>query len=143
MTFNFNSGKYRQERAGFHWARAAAFLAMMAACTGAAHPGQQSANPADHGYLIPQANRMPDANDQMQMRDQQTKQQSFAAANIERKKQIGDDSAKLLKLATELKAEVEKSNKDTLSVGVIRKAEEIEKLAHNVKEKMKLTVGGS
>jgi hypothetical protein len=85
----------------------------------------------------------PDANAQMQMRDQQAKQQSFEAANIERKKQIVDDSTKLLKLATDLKAEVDKTDKDTLSLNVIRKAEEIEKLAHNVREKMKLTVGTS
>jgi hypothetical protein len=38
---------------------------------------------------------------------------------------------------------VDKTTKDTLSLSVIRKAGEIEKLAHNVKEKMKLTVGGS
>ena len=65
------------------------------------------------------------------------------AANLERKKQIADDSAKLLKLASDLKSEVDKTSKDTLSLGVIRKAEEIEKLAHNVKEKMKLTMGGN
>ncbi len=85
----------------------------------------------------------PDPNAQAQMRDQQSKQQNFAAANAERKKQIGDDSAKLLKLATDLKAEVDKTDKDTLSVNVIRKADEIERLAHMVKEKMKLSVGAS
>jgi len=84
----------------------------------------------------------PDANAQMEMRDQQTKKQSFVAANSERKKQIAEDSAKLLKLATDLKSEVDKTNKDTLSLNVIRKADEIERLAHSVKEKMKLTVGG-
>jgi hypothetical protein len=36
-----------------------------------------------------------------------------------------------------LKAQVDKSTKDTLSVDVIKKAEEIEKLAHSVKERMK------
>ena len=36
---------------------------------------------------------------------------------------------------------MDKTNKDTLSLGVIRKADEIERLAHNVKEKMKLSVG--
>jgi hypothetical protein len=45
----------------------------------------------------------------------------------------------LLKLATDLKTEVDKTTKDTLSLGVIRKADEIERLAHDVKEKMKLT----
>ena len=40
-------------------------------------------------------------------------------------------------LANELKSQVDKSNKDTLSLDVVRKADEIEKLAHSVKEKMK------
>jgi len=46
---------------------------------------------------------------------------------------------RLLKLATDLKAEVDKTTKDTLSLNVIRKADEIERLAHNVKGKMTLT----
>jgi hypothetical protein len=88
-------------------------------------------------------NQPPDAIAQMQMQDQQAKQQNYAQANAERKKQIADDSAKLLKLATDLKTEVDKTNKDTLSLSVIRKADEIERLAHSVKEKMKLTVGSN
>jgi hypothetical protein len=56
-----------------------------------------------------------------------------------RRKQIADDSANLLKMATDLKAEVDKSNKDTLSLSVIRKAEEIEKLAHSVRDRVKPT----
>jgi hypothetical protein len=91
----------------------------------------------------PEASRFPDPNDQMAMHDQQNKKGKVEAANQERKRQIADDSAKLLKLATDLKAEVDKTSKDTLSMGVIRKAEEIEKLAHSVKEKMKLTMGGN
>ncbi len=89
----------------------------------------------------PDASRPLDANQIMNMRDQQNKKVNVDAANAERKKQIADDSAKLLKLATDLKAEVDKTSKDTLSLGVIRKAEEIEKLAHSVKEKMKLSMG--
>jgi len=92
---------------------------------------------------MPEANRLPDANDQMVMREQQSKKSNFQAANVERKKQIADDSARLLKLASDLKTEVDKTSKDTLSLGVIRKAEEIEKLAHSVKEKMKLTMNGN
>ena len=91
----------------------------------------------------PEASRMPDANAIMNMHDQQKKNANLQAANIERKRQIADDSAKLLKLATDLKAEVDKTSKDTLSIGVIRKAEEIEKLAHSVKEKMKLSMNGN
>jgi hypothetical protein len=99
--------------------------------------------PRPTGILLPEVNRPPDANDQMEMREQQAKKQNFAAANAERRKQIADDTAKLLKLADDLKAEVDKTSKDTLSLNIIRKADEIERLAHNVKEKMKLTVGGS
>ncbi|MGA8670704.1 MAG: hypothetical protein WB679_12550 [Terracidiphilus sp.] len=119
-------------------------LAAIALLTGAAQPGQQpTGGDVDKPYLLPEANRLPDANDQMKMRDQKAKQQNFDAANAERKRQLSDESAKLLTLAMALKAEVDKTNKDMLSLNVIRKADEIEKLAHNVKEKMKLTVGGS
>lgn len=57
--------------------------------------------------------------------------------NLERQKQLVLDTQKLLALANQLKADVDKSSKDTMSLDVIRKADEIEKLAHSVKEKMK------
>jgi len=47
------------------------------------------------------------------------------------------DTDKLLKLSVELKEQVDKSDENVLSLDVIKKAEEIEKLAHSVKEKMK------
>jgi hypothetical protein len=58
-------------------------------------------------------------------------------ANEERHAALRTDAEKLLKLSVELKAYVDKSNENVLSVEVIRKAEEIEKLAHSVKAKMK------
>ncbi len=58
-------------------------------------------------------------------------------ANLQRQEEIRKDSEKLLELATELKQEVDRSSKDTLSLDVIKKAEQIEKLAKTVKEKMK------
>lgn len=58
-------------------------------------------------------------------------------ANHDRQEQLQRDTDNLLKLATELKQYVDKSNENTLSLDVIKKAEEIEKLAHSVKEKMK------
>lgn len=122
-------------------------LALLGAAVLLASAAQGGQEPATAGpekpYIIPSANPMPDKNAQMQMHEQQAKQQNFEAANTERKRQLSDDSARLLTLAMSLKAEVDKTNKDTLSLSVIRKADEIEKLAHNVKEKMKLTVGGS
>ena len=55
----------------------------------------------------------------------------------DRQKHIVDETAKLLQLATELKAAVDKSNKNELSLDVIRKADDIEKLAHDVKQRMR------
>jgi hypothetical protein len=59
--------------------------------------------------------------------------------NTDRQRKLVDDTQKLLSLANELKVDVDKSNKDTLSLDVIKKADEIEKLAHSVKERMKGT----
>jgi len=101
------------------------------------------APPHPHSIILPEANRPPDANDQLRMRDQLTRKRSYEAANLERKRQIDEDSAKLLKLALHLKAEMERSTGNELSAVTIIEAEEIERLAHNVKEKMKLTVGAN
>ena len=57
--------------------------------------------------------------------------------NQERQSALKHDTDELLKLATELKASVDKTSEKTLSVEVIRKAQQIEKLAKNVREKMK------
>lgn len=133
-------------RARHNWMREALCLAVLAAVAGIASIGQQTPpQRTPHPILLPEANHIPDANDQMEMREQQdqSKNKDYAAANQERKKQIVDDSARLLKLAADLKIAVDKSTKDTLSLDVIRKADEIERLAHSVKEKMKLSAGAS
>jgi hypothetical protein len=58
-------------------------------------------------------------------------------ANQDRQLHLKTDTDKLFKLATELKDQVDKSNQNILSLDVIKKADEIEKLAHSVKEKMR------
>jgi hypothetical protein len=58
-------------------------------------------------------------------------------ANQERQTQLRRDTEQLLKLATDLKQDVDKSNENVLSLEVIKKAEEIERLAHSIKDKMK------
>lgn len=55
----------------------------------------------------------------------------------DRRKRLLADTAKLVELSNELKSDVEKTSKDQLSLDVVRKAAEIEKLAHDVKERMK------
>ena len=55
----------------------------------------------------------------------------------ERVAALKSDTDKLLKLSVELKAYVDKSDENVLSLDVIKKAEEIEKLARSVRDKMK------
>jgi hypothetical protein len=64
-------------------------------------------------------------------------EQLMKARNSQRQEQLIRDTNKLLALATELKAQVDQTNKDVLSVNVVKKAEQIEKLAKSVKEKMR------
>lgn len=67
--------------------------------------------------------------------EHQAKQEIQSSVSDERKKRIADESASLLSLANSLKAEVDKTTKDTLSVTVVRKADEIEHLAHKMRAK--------
>lgn len=57
--------------------------------------------------------------------------------NAERQLAIKNDTAKLLQMANELQEYVDKTNEHILSLEVVKKAEQIEKLAKSVKEKMK------
>lgn len=55
----------------------------------------------------------------------------------ERVAALKSDTDKLLKLSVELKAYVDRSDENVLSLDVIRKADEIDKLARSIKDKMK------
>ncbi len=79
----------------------------------------------------------------MKLHQQNSKKQDFDAANAERKRQLDDESAKLLILARDLKLQMDNIGTDPLPARVLREAEVIEILARDVKEKMKMTVGGS
>jgi type VI protein secretion system component VasF len=69
--------------------------------------------------------------------ERQRQEKLAKARNVDRQKQLVQDTNKLLSLAKELKDEVDKSNSDTLSLDVVKKASEIEKLAKSVKDRMK------
>lgn len=73
-------------------------------------------------------------NDEMRGR---MKEERMKAFNDQRHKRLEDDVARLQALTNELKSDVDKANKDELSLDVIRKASEIEKLAHDVQSRMK------
>jgi len=72
-------------------------------------------------------------------RDMEERQQKLA--NKRRQEDLQKDTDKLFVLASELKDAVGKSNENTLSLEVVRKAEEVEKLAKRVKDKMREGTG--
>jgi hypothetical protein len=113
--------------------------------------GQQSdsqrpsnqAEPKPAPLLKPEnGGRLPDSNEMTRMREQQLKRASFAAANAERKRQLDSDSSALLRFATELRDDIGKDS-HAFSSEVFKKTEEIERLAHNVQVKMKLTMSAA
>jgi hypothetical protein len=55
----------------------------------------------------------------------------------DRQKRLVADTDKLLALSTALKEQVDESDKNILSLDMVKKAEEIEKLAHSLKERIK------
>jgi hypothetical protein len=61
------------------------------------------------------------------------KQPAGGAIVDPQKQEITNECANLLQMATALKSEVDKTTKDQLSVTVVRKAGEIEQLAHKVR----------
>jgi len=64
------------------------------------------------------------------------KQQAIAA-NLQRQVEIKRDTQKMFELTAELKDYLDKTGQGVISMDAIKKAEQIEKLAHGVKSKMK------
>jgi hypothetical protein len=102
-----------------------------------------STPPKPEGYIIPEANRPPDANDRLLMSDRRARNQNFDKANADRMLKIADETAKLLILTEDLKARMDKIGRGPYPPEVAKEMQVIEILAHDVQEKMKLTVGGS
>jgi hypothetical protein len=97
----------------------------------------KSAVPDDNPVIVAQSRRHPpppqeEDESMIKIRKEQEKKM-----NEQRFADLKRDTDKLLKLSTELKEFVDKANKETLSLDVIRKADEIEKLAKSVREKMR------
>ena len=67
---------------------------------------------------------------------------NIEAYNKKREKDIAAASRKLLSLAIALKTAVEHDSDSKMSPDTIKKAKEIEKLAHDVKENMKINLVG-
>ena len=141
----FRGSESEQSRRG---RRATLIVLVLAACAVMAMPallslGQQNPTPTPNPtrpLLKPEANRPPDANDQMAMREQQQQKQNFDAINAKRLRDMTEASHMLETMAIALKAELDKTGSAPLSENEVRKAETIERLARIVKEEMQLTV---
>ena len=68
---------------------------------------------------------------------ERVRQNTMAQVISQRHSQLQQDTEKLVELAAELKQHVDKTNANILSMDVIKKAEEIQKLAKSVQDKMK------
>jgi len=79
----------------------------------------------------------------MLMQQNQIAKKNFDAINALRTHQIQDESNKLLILAKDLKTQMDLLGDKPLPDRLVREAQVIELLAHDVHTKMTLTVGGS
>jgi hypothetical protein len=98
---------------------------------GAQRPGYQPPPPPPNIEMAPVPKTDADEAQQRMAREMAKK------ANLARQAALKADTDKLVQLAGELKQDVDKSTENVLSLEVLKKAEEIEKLAHSVKDKMR------
>jgi len=82
-----------------------------------------------------------DANLRIKQNQKRFSQQDFDVVNTARQHQISDETAKLLLLALDFKARMDKLGSQPLPRELMREAEVIEILAHDVQTKVTLIVG--
>ena len=119
-----------------HAARGALCLAAVLALPGGAQNIPQPRGPLQQ----PIGQRAGDSIDGFGSRDSAEQQERMRALNRERQKSLVSDTNKLLKLATELDMAVKGENSGSLTPAEMHKLMSIEKLAHNVKDKMTYSV---
>lgn len=101
-----------------------------AVSTGFAYYGQKGYRQHPSQFPRPFLDRQPDELSDIEKENvRKAGEQRFAA--------LKRDTDRLVQLAAELKRNVDRSNENVLSVDVIKKAEQIERLAKSVKQKMK------
>ncbi len=112
-------------------------------CSPAPSAGQQSGpaknqpvSEASAAAPDPQGRRPPFPQEDDPVRQDMEKRRR-KALNKERFDELKRDTDKLLALATELKTHVDKADENMLSLDVLKKTEQIEKLAKSVREKMR------
>src|SRR5882757_8044378 len=87
-------------------------------------------------HTEPLSNPAADANRRVVVDDSAEVRQA-ELLRVQRQKQLISDSDKLLKLATDLKQQIDNTPAETLSADSVKKAAEIEKLAHSLRQRLK------
>ena len=105
---------------------------LLVTSSGNVRGGEVSQRDGQTGQQPPQATGSANVADQAHPTEEKANPQLS-----DKQKRLVEETNKLVQLATDLKAQVDKSTKDTLSIQVIKKADEIEKLAHSMKDQMK------
>jgi hypothetical protein len=125
-------GRWRPFRATFSCALSMAlFIGIAAGQTGKDTAPQAGVTSATDAQKSDQSGKMAEGTAQKDVKA------APMSAEEQQQAQLVADTNKLYQLAQELKVEVAKSNKDTLSISVIKKATEVEKLAKSLKERMR------
>ena len=123
----------------FHAARACVWVLVLATFSAPRNFSQQTAAPSDPPTTVLATSGSGSAG-KVQQTTAKNKQTATAAQHDTK---MANDSARLLKLAEELKAELGKTSEETLSIPVIRRASEIERLAHDARENTRLAAAAN
>ncbi|MGB6692449.1 MAG: hypothetical protein WBE76_31795 [Terracidiphilus sp.] len=118
-------------RSTAHFVRHALWLAAVLALPGGAQNIPQPRGPFQQPIGQKVGTSLDDSNGDFSQQEERLR-----ALNRERQKSLVSDTNKLLKLATELDMEIKSANTASLTPAETRKLASIEKLAHNVKDKM-------
>jgi hypothetical protein len=118
---------------GWHDGRAGQFCALVCCAAFIVLGAGSSRCPAQSAKVATTASTAANSGTPAPADAQQPNPPAANAALDPRGQQLARECADLLKLATDLKAQVDKSTKDQLSVTVVREASQIERLARKVK----------
>jgi ribosomal protein L9 len=112
-------------------------IALCAVCAAQNQPASSAAPATQYLELQKMSARIEAGNEGSAAMQSRFEQQQIAYAVAERHAQLQRDTEKLMALTAELKQHVDKAGRNFLSMEVIKKAQEIQKLAKSVQDKMK------
>jgi hypothetical protein len=101
-----------------------------------AEPGMHSQMARAHPYNVSQSGLTLSFGGEGNVAQRSAARAILRRFSAERRKRITEDSLKLLRLATDLKAQFDEGNQASRPEEAVREAEEIAKLAHGIREKM-------